>query len=87
MAKKGELEKQLEKLREKMSKNDYKEKVPVKVQEQDAEKVRKGIGLSIFWCEMWILVTSWLSCLSQLRQSQTELEKVKEATENFRKMM
>lgn len=50
MAKKGELEKQLEKLREKMSKNDYKEKVPVKVQEQDAEKVRKGISLSISWC-------------------------------------
>uniref|UniRef100_A0A665VV08 Valine--tRNA ligase n=1 Tax=Echeneis naucrates TaxID=173247 RepID=A0A665VV08_ECHNA len=60
MTKKGDLEKQMEKLREKMAKNDYKEKVPVKVQEQDAEK---------------------------LRQSQTELEKVKEAMENFRKMI
>ncbi|KAK0151520.1 Valine--tRNA ligase [Merluccius polli] len=58
--KKGELEKQMEKLREKMAKNDYKEKVPVKVQEQDAEK---------------------------LRQSQTELEKVTEAIDNFKKMM
>lgn len=28
-----------------------------------------------------------LLSLSQLRQSQTELEKVKEAAENFRKMM
>uniref|UniRef100_A0A672HPA1 Valine--tRNA ligase n=1 Tax=Salarias fasciatus TaxID=181472 RepID=A0A672HPA1_SALFA len=60
MTKESDLEKQMEKLREKMVKNDYKEKVPVKVQEQDAEK---------------------------LRQSQTELEKVKEAVENFRKMM
>eukprot|EP00064_Thunnus_orientalis_P014842 superscaffoldBa00002643_g14889 len=60
MTKKGDLEKQMQKLREKMAKNDYKEKVPAKVQEQDAEK---------------------------LRQSQTELEKVKEATDNFRKMM
>uniref|UniRef100_A0A8C4DI94 valine--tRNA ligase n=1 Tax=Dicentrarchus labrax TaxID=13489 RepID=A0A8C4DI94_DICLA len=39
MTKKGDLEKQMEKLTEKMSKSDYKEKVPVKVQEQDAEKV------------------------------------------------
>ena len=39
--KKGELEKQMDKLKEKMAKNDYKEKVPVKVQEQDAEKVRE----------------------------------------------
>lgn len=60
LTKRGDLEKQMEKLREKMAKSDYKEKVPVKVQEQDAEK---------------------------LRQSQTELEKVKEAVENFRKMM
>uniref|UniRef100_A0AAX7T259 Valine--tRNA ligase n=1 Tax=Astatotilapia calliptera TaxID=8154 RepID=A0AAX7T259_ASTCA len=60
MTKKGDLEKQMEKLREKMGKNDYKEKVPVKVQEQDAEK---------------------------LRQSQIELEKVKEAMDNFRKMI
>uniref|UniRef100_A0A3B5AMM4 Valine--tRNA ligase n=1 Tax=Stegastes partitus TaxID=144197 RepID=A0A3B5AMM4_9TELE len=60
MTKKGDLEKQMEKLRENMGKSDYKEKVPAKVQEQDAEK---------------------------LRQSQTELEKVKEAVENFRKMM
>uniref|UniRef100_A0AAQ5ZXB7 Valine--tRNA ligase n=1 Tax=Amphiprion ocellaris TaxID=80972 RepID=A0AAQ5ZXB7_AMPOC len=60
MTKKGDLEKQMEKLRENMAKSDYKEKVPVKVQEQDAEK---------------------------LRQSQTELEKVKEAMDNFRKMM
>uniref|UniRef100_A0A3Q3F1S8 Valine--tRNA ligase n=1 Tax=Labrus bergylta TaxID=56723 RepID=A0A3Q3F1S8_9LABR len=60
VTKKGDLEKQMEKLKEKMAKSDYKEKVPVKVQEQDAEK---------------------------LRQSQTELEKVNEAMENFRKMM
>lgn len=40
--KKGDLEKQMEKLREKMAKSDYKEKVPIKVQEQDAEKVGKG---------------------------------------------
>ncbi|XP_042596493.1 valine--tRNA ligase-like [Cyprinus carpio] len=59
-AKKGELEKQMEKMKEKMAKNDYKEKVPVKVQEADAEK---------------------------LRQNETELQKVKEAIENFRKMM
>uniref|UniRef100_A0A3Q1FP25 Valine--tRNA ligase n=1 Tax=Acanthochromis polyacanthus TaxID=80966 RepID=A0A3Q1FP25_9TELE len=39
MTKKGDLEKQMEKLRENMAKSDYKEKVPVKVQEQDAEKV------------------------------------------------
>ncbi|XP_019948459.2 valine--tRNA ligase [Paralichthys olivaceus] len=60
MTKKGDLEKQMAKLREKMAKSDYKEKVPAKVQEQDAEK---------------------------LRQSQTELEKVTDATDNFRKMM
>ncbi|XP_068610674.1 valine--tRNA ligase [Brachionichthys hirsutus] len=60
MAKKCDLEKQMEKLREKMAKSDYKEKVPAKVQEQDAEKLRQG---------------------------QTELEKVQEATDNFRKMM
>ena len=41
MTKKGDLEKQMEKVREKIEKSDYKEKVPVKVQEQDAEKVRK----------------------------------------------
>lgn len=41
MTKKGDLEKQMEKLGEKMAKNDYKEKVPAKVQEQDAEKVTK----------------------------------------------
>lgn len=41
MTKKGDLEKQMEKLREKMAKGDYKEKVPVKVQEQDTEKVGK----------------------------------------------
>lgn len=41
LTKKGDLEKQLEKLQEKMAKSDYKEKVPVKVQEQDAEKVKK----------------------------------------------
>lgn len=40
VAKKSDLEKQVEKLSEKMSKSDYKEKVPLKVQEQDAEKVR-----------------------------------------------
>lgn len=40
VAKKSDLEKQVDKLSEKMSKSDYKEKVPLKVQEQDAEKVR-----------------------------------------------
>ncbi|KAG7277920.1 hypothetical protein CRUP_004699 [Coryphaenoides rupestris] len=59
-AKQGELEKQMEKLTQKTAKHDYKEKVPAKVQEQDAEK---------------------------LRQSQTELEKVKEAIDNFKKMI
>uniref|UniRef100_A0A672MY29 Valine--tRNA ligase n=1 Tax=Sinocyclocheilus grahami TaxID=75366 RepID=A0A672MY29_SINGR len=38
-AKKGELEKQMEKMKEKMAKNDYKEKVPVKVQEGDFSAV------------------------------------------------
>ena len=38
---KGELEKQKDKLMEKMAKGDYKEKVPIKVQEADAEKVTK----------------------------------------------
>ncbi|KAM6968176.1 valine--tRNA ligase [Aplochiton taeniatus] len=41
-AKKGELEKQMEKLKERMAKGDYKEKVPVKVQELDAEKLRQS---------------------------------------------
>ncbi|XP_077066224.1 valine--tRNA ligase [Siphateles boraxobius] len=59
-AKGAELEKQMEKMKEKMDKNDYKDKVPVKVQEADAEK---------------------------LRQNETEMQKVKEAIENFRKMM
>lgn len=52
MTKKGDLEKQMEKLREKMAKSDYKEKVPVKVQEQDAEKVRKGNWQCFLGCEM-----------------------------------
>uniref|UniRef100_A0A4W4E4B6 Valine--tRNA ligase n=1 Tax=Electrophorus electricus TaxID=8005 RepID=A0A4W4E4B6_ELEEL len=39
-AKRAELEKQLEKLQERTEKSDYLEKVPAKVQEQDAEKVR-----------------------------------------------
>lgn len=42
MGRKAELEKQIEKLSEKISKGDYKEKVPIKVQEQDAEKVGSG---------------------------------------------
>ena len=41
LTKKGEVEKAMDKLREKMAKSDYAEKVPVKVQELDAEKVRK----------------------------------------------
>uniref|UniRef100_A0A674BP45 Valine--tRNA ligase n=1 Tax=Salmo trutta TaxID=8032 RepID=A0A674BP45_SALTR len=45
--KKGELEKQMDKLREKMDKSDYKEKVPVKVQELDAEKVRRCGGENV----------------------------------------
>lgn len=49
LAKKGDLEKQVEKLSEKMSKSDYKEKVPLKVQEQDAEKVKRGFFFSS-WC-------------------------------------
>ncbi|TRY84984.1 hypothetical protein DNTS_028859 [Danionella cerebrum] len=40
--KKGELQKQMEKMKEKMSKSDYKEKVPVKVQEADSEKLRQS---------------------------------------------
>uniref|UniRef100_A0A8C6V2Q8 Valine--tRNA ligase n=1 Tax=Neogobius melanostomus TaxID=47308 RepID=A0A8C6V2Q8_9GOBI len=60
MTKKGDLEKQMEKIKEKMAKGDYKDKVPAKVQEQDTEK---------------------------LRQSQIELEKAKEAIDNFKKMM
>ncbi|XP_072317796.1 valine--tRNA ligase [Eucyclogobius newberryi] len=60
MTKKAELEKQMEKVNEKMAKSDYGDKVPLKVREQDAEK---------------------------LRQSRAELEKVKEAVDNFRKMM
>uniref|UniRef100_A0A8C1QDF4 Valine--tRNA ligase n=1 Tax=Cyprinus carpio TaxID=7962 RepID=A0A8C1QDF4_CYPCA len=50
-AKKGELEKQMEKMKEKMAKNDYKEKVPVKVQEADAEKVSGK--------EMWEMVLNY----------------------------
>lgn len=49
MTKKGDLEKQMEKLREKMAKTDYKEKVPAKVQEQDAEKVGKRNQLGRFF--------------------------------------
>ncbi|XP_041963961.1 valine--tRNA ligase isoform X1 [Alosa sapidissima] len=58
--KKADLQKQMDKLREKMAKSDYRDKVPAKVQEADAEK---------------------------MRQSQTELEKVMEAIENFKRMM
>lgn len=43
-AKEAELEKQMEKMKEKMNKNDYKDKVPVKVQEADAEKVSRMEG-------------------------------------------
>lgn len=91
VGKKAELEKQIEKLSEKISKGDYKEKVPIKVQEQDAEKVGRGKDhLTGLW------MTKPLSGYqvfflppfdSQLRQSQIELEKVKEATDNFKKMM
>ena len=42
LGKKVELEKQIEKLSEKISRGDYKDKVPIKVQEQDAEKVGNG---------------------------------------------
>lgn len=42
LGKKADLEKQIKNLSEKISKGDYKEKVPVKVQEQDAEKVGRG---------------------------------------------
>lgn len=41
VVKKGDLEKQVDRLIEKMAKSDYKEKVPLKVQEQDAEKVTR----------------------------------------------
>lgn len=91
VGKKAELEKQIEKLSEKLSKGDYKEKVPIKVQEQDAEKV--GTGKDDHLTGLWM--TKPLSgCFflpppfdSQLRQSQIELEKVKEATDSFKKMM
>lgn len=88
MTKKGDLEKQMEKLREKTAKSDYKEKVPVKVQEQDAEKVGKG-DLARCLLGRWvrILIHQMTPFSSQLRQSQTELEKVKEAIDNFKKMM
>ncbi|XP_061632119.1 valine--tRNA ligase isoform X1 [Phyllopteryx taeniolatus] len=59
-AKKGELDKLMEKLHDKMANSDYRDKVPLKVQQQDADK---------------------------LRQSQTELEKVEEAMDNFSKMI
>lgn len=85
MGKKTDLEKQIEKLSEKISKGDYKEKVPIKVQEQDAEKVGSGNG-NVVGC--WVTNTDQVFLFKlQLRQSQTELEKVKEATDNFRKMM
>uniref|UniRef100_A0A3Q2YZ20 Valine--tRNA ligase n=1 Tax=Hippocampus comes TaxID=109280 RepID=A0A3Q2YZ20_HIPCM len=58
-AKKGELTKLMEKLHDKMATGDYRDKVPLKVQQQDGEK---------------------------LRQSQTELDKVQEAMDNFSKM-
>ncbi|XP_039624592.1 valine--tRNA ligase [Polypterus senegalus] len=58
--KKSELLKQIEKLHERTSKADYKEKVPQKVQEGDSEK---------------------------LKQCETELRKVEEATENFKRMI
>lgn len=79
----------MEKLSEKMAKNDYREKVPVKVQEQDAEKVGKNRFSGIFpQCKCKILVRKKNVSISlQLRQSQTELENVKEAMDNFRKMM
>lgn len=53
LTKKGEVEKAMEKLREKMAKSDYAEKVPVKVQELDAEKVRKRNGLPGFEEVSW----------------------------------
>ncbi len=52
-AKKGELEKQMEKMKEKMAKNDYKEKVPVKVQEADAEKVSGMDGWEAICRRKW----------------------------------
>ncbi|XP_058864914.1 valine--tRNA ligase [Acipenser ruthenus] len=58
--KRGELQKQLEKLAERMGKADYRDKVPQKVQEGDAEK---------------------------MKQSETELQKVQEAVENFKRML
>ncbi|XP_067830029.1 valine--tRNA ligase [Heptranchias perlo] len=58
--KQGEVQKQIEKLREKMSKADYRTKVPQKIQESEAEK---------------------------LKQSQTELQKVEEAIQNFEMMI
>lgn len=95
-AKKGELEKQMEKLKEKIAKNDYKEKVPVKVQEADAEKVSRMEGKQFVWENGLQLQFSKGTCLKekiffffpfQLRQNEAELQKVKEAIENFRKMM
>lgn len=94
--KKGELEKQMEKVEEKMKKSDYREKVPAKVQEQDAEKVSllytyTFILLAILTAVLWRWITFFfffiLSLTLQLRQSQTELQKVTEAIENFRRMM
>lgn len=87
--KRAELEKQIEKLSEKVSGSDYREKVPTKVQEQDAEKVGRprGGGEDRGTGPRTTTRSSGFASASQLRQSQTELEKVKEATDNFRKLM
>lgn len=85
----------MEKMKEKLAKNDYKEKVPVKVQEADAEKVSRMEGKKIVCENGFRLQLSTGSCFEekcnffsfQLRQNEAELQKVKEAIENFRKMM
>lgn len=59
LGKKTDLEKQIKNLSEKVSKGDYKEKVPVKVQEQDAEKVGRG-GTGRWSCGGQTLIRSFL---------------------------
>ncbi|CAH2314327.1 valine--tRNA ligase [Pelobates cultripes] len=59
-AKRTELGRQLERLRERMASADYRTKVPAAVQQQDADK---------------------------LKQTETEFQKVEEATVNFQKMV
>lgn len=48
-AKKGELAKLMEKLHDKMATGDYRDKVPLKVQQQDSEKVMMSAAANTFF--------------------------------------